>query len=85
MADKLTEFIDKSFKPLINFIGKNKVKNENITGIVLGDTDIQLCSLKKKKEGYAIEEYSYQKINGIGQDQDIYTASTFLSDQIKLK
>jgi len=83
MADKLTEFIDKSFKPLINFIGKNKVKNENITGIVLGDTDIQLCSLKKKKEGYAIEEYSYQKINGIGQDQDIYSASTFLSDQIK--
>lgn len=83
MADKFTEFLDKAFKPLINFIGNNKIKNENITGIVLGDTEIQICSTKKKGENFIVEQYSYQKIAGIGADQDIFTASTYLSDQIK--
>ena len=83
MADKITEFIDKAFKPLIAFVGKNKLNKENITGIVLGDTDIQLCYLEQKKGTYHLKEYSYQKIAGIGQDQDIFSASTYLSDQIK--
>ena len=83
MADKITEFIDKAFKPLIAFVGKSKLKKENITGIVLGDTDIQLCYLEQTKGTYHLKEYSYQKIAGIGQDQDIFSASTYLSDQIK--
>ena len=83
MADKITELIDKALKPVMTFIGKNKLNKENITGIVLGDTDIQLCYLEKKKGSYHLKEYSYQKIAGIGQDQDIFTASTYLSDQIK--
>ena len=83
MADKITEFIDKAFKPLIAFVGKNKLNKENITGIVLGDTDIQLCYLEQKKGTYHLKEYSYQQIAGIGQDQDIFSASTYLSDQIK--
>ena len=29
MADKITEFIDKAFKPLIAFVGKNKLNKEN--------------------------------------------------------
>ena len=83
MADKITELIDKALKPVLTVIGKNKLNKENITGIVLGDTDIQLCCLETKKGSYHLKEYSYQKIAGIGQDQDIFTASTYLSDQIK--
>ena len=83
MANKIVELINKGLKPVIEFIGKQKLKSENLVGVVLGDTDIQICTLIKKKGEYTVDQFSYQNIAGIGKDQDIFTASTYLSDQVK--
>ena len=83
MANKIVELINKGLKPVIELIGKQKLKSENLVGVVLGDTDIQICTLIKKKGEYTVDQFSYQNIAGIGKDQDIFTASTYLSDQVK--
>ena len=83
MIDKLGPPIAKAFKPIINIIGKNHLKNERVLGVVFRDKYIQVAEISFKKKQYKIENFSNQHISGVGDDQDIFSATTFLSDQVK--
>ena len=83
MIDKLGPPLTKTFKPIINIIGKNHLKNERVLGVVFRDKYIQVAEIYFKKKQYKIENFSNQHISGIGDDQDIFSATTFLSDQVK--
>ena len=81
--DKIKEAIVKIFDPIVKLIGKRNLKKEKIIGVALKDKEIQICELSFVKGTWKVLNYSYQEIVGIGQDQDIYSATTYLSDQIK--
>ena len=81
--DKIKEAIAKIFDPIVKLIGKRNLKKEKIIGVALKDKEIQICELSFVKGTWKVLNYSYQEIVGIGQDQDIYSATTYLSDQIK--
>jgi len=81
--DKIKEAIVKIFDPIVKLIGKRNLKKEKIIGVALKDKEIQICELSFVKGAWKVLNYSYQEIVGIGQDQDIYSATTYLSDQIK--
>ena len=83
MIDKLGPPIAKVFKPIINLIGKNHLKNERVLGVVFREKYIQVAEISLKKKQYKIENFSNQQISGVGDDQDIFSATTFLSDQVK--
>ena len=79
----ITEIINKGLEPVFQKLGKISLNQENILGIALKDNEIQIIDLIYKKKTWQVKNYNYQKIEGIGKDQDIYSASTYLSDQIK--
>jgi Tfp pilus assembly PilM family ATPase len=83
MASKFVEFINKSLDPVFKKLGKSNLNKENILGIFFQDNEIEIANIKKKKNTWLVNDYTYQKIAGIGKDQDIYSASTYLADQIK--
>ena len=83
MIDKIGPPIAKAFKPIINLIGKNHLKNERVLGVVFREKFIQIAEISLKKKQYKIENFSNQQIAGIGDDQDIFSATTYLSDQVK--
>lgn len=83
MASKFVEFINKSLDPVFKKLGKSNLNKENILGIFFQDNEIEIANIKKKKNTWLVKDYTYQKIAGIGKDQDIYSASTYLADQIK--
>jgi type IV pilus assembly protein PilN len=83
MASKFVEFINKSLDPVFKKLGKSNLNKENILGIFFQDNEIEIANIKKKKNTWLVNDYTYQKIEGIGKDQDIYSASTYLADQIK--
>jgi type IV pilus assembly protein PilN len=83
MTSKFVEFINKSLDPVFKKLGKSNLNKENILGIFFQDNEIEIANIKKKKNTWLVNDYTYQKIEGIGKDQDIYSASTYLADQIK--
>ena len=83
MIDKISPIISKIFKPVINIIGKSNLNKEKILGIVLRDKSIQIAEISYKKNITKLDNYSNQQLAGIGEDQDIFSATTYLSDQIK--
>ena len=83
MVQKLIEILNKQLKPIFKKCGEFSIKKENILGVVLKDNEIQIIELLKKKSSWFAKGYTYQQIAGIGKDQDIFSASTYLSDQVK--
>ena len=83
MIDKISPTIAKIFKPVINIIGKSNLNKEKILGIVLRDKAIQIAEISYKKNIIKLDNFSNQELAGIGEDQDIFTATTYLSDQVK--
>jgi Tfp pilus assembly protein PilN len=83
MANKINEILNKNLEPIFKKMGKINLKKENILGISFKDNEIQIIDLIYKKKSWQAKEYSYQQIAGIGKDQDIFTASTYLADQVK--
>ena len=81
--DKIKKIIAQFFSPIIKQIGKLNFKKEKLIGVVLKETEIQICEIALIKGNWKVINFSNQEIAGIGQDQDIYSASTYLSDQIK--
>ena len=79
----ITEILNKKLEPVFQKLGSVALKNENLLGVSFKDDEIQIIDLIYKKKAWHVKDYTYQKIAGIGKDQDIYTASTYLSDQIK--
>ena len=83
MIDKISPIIAKIFKPVINIIGKSNLNKEKILGIALRDKSIQIAEISYKKNVIKLDNFSNQELAGIGEDQDIFTATTYLSDQVK--
>ena len=83
MVQKLIEILNKQLKPIFKKCGEFSIKKENILGVVFKDNEIQIIELLKKKSSWFAKGYTYQQIAGIGKDQDIFSASTYLSDQVK--
>ena len=83
MANKINEILNKNLEPIFKKLGSINLKKENILGISFKDNEIQIIDLVYKKKSWKAKEYSYQQIAGIGADQDIFTASTYLGDQVK--
>ena len=83
MANKINEILNKNLDPIFKKIGKINLSKENILGISFKDNEIQVIELVHKKNSWKAKNYSYQQIAGIGEDQDIFTASSYLSDQVK--
>ena len=83
MIDKINEILNKNLDPIFKKIGKINLSKENILGISFKDNEIQVIELVHKKNSWKAKNYSYQQIAGIGEDQDIFTASSYLSDQVK--
>ena len=81
--DKIKELLTKVFAPIIQQIGKLNFKKEKLIGVVLKEKELQICEIALVKGKWKVLNFSNQEIAGIGQDQDIYSASTYLSDQIK--
>ena len=81
--DKIKELLAKVFAPIIQQIGKFNFKKEKLIGVVLKEKELQICEIAQIKDKWKVLNFSNQEIAGIGQDQDIYSASTYLSDQIK--
>ena len=81
--DKIKELLTKVFAPIIQQIGKLNFKKEKLIGVVLKEKELQICEIALEKGKWKVLNFSSQEITGIGQDQDIYSASTDLSDQIK--
>ena len=81
--DKIKELIAKALNPVIILIGKLSFKKEKVIGVVLRDKQIQICEVNFAKDKWKVINFSNQEISGIGQDQDIYSAATYLSDQVK--
>jgi len=79
----ITELLNKNLEPIFQKLGKISLNGEKILGIALKDHEIQLIELVYKKKIWQVKDYTYQQIAGIGKDQDIYSASTYLSDQVK--
>lgn len=83
MIDKLGPPIAKAFAPVIKLIGKSHSKNERVIGVVLRDKFIQAAEISFKKDVCKLDNFSNQQIAGIGEDQDLLSATTYLSDQVK--
>ena len=81
--DKIKEILAKVFAPIIQQIGKFNLKKEKLIGVVLKEKELQICEIALVKGKWKVLNFSNQEIAGIGQDQDIYSAATYLSDQIK--
>ena len=81
--NKIKEILAKVFAPIIQQIGKFNFKKEKLIGVVLKEKELQICEIAQIKDKWKVLNFSNQEIAGIGQDQDIYSASTYLSDQIK--
>ena len=81
--DKIKELLAKVFAPIIQQIGKLNFKKEKLIGVVLKEKELQICEIAQIKNKWKVLNFSNQKIAGIGEEQDIYSASTDLSDQIK--
>ena len=81
--DKIKEILAKLFAPIILQIGKLNFKKEKLIGVVLKEKELQICEIAHVKGKWKVLNFSNQEIAGIGQDQDIYSAATYLSDQIK--
>jgi len=81
--DKIKELLAKVFAPIIQQIGRFNFKKEKLIGVVLKEKELQICEIAQIKGNWKVLNFSNQEIAGIGQDQDIYSASTYLSDQIK--
>ena len=81
--DKIKEILAKVFAPIIQQIGKFNLKKEKLIGVVLKEQELQICEIAHAKGKWKVLNFSNQEIAGIGQDQDIYSAATYLSDQIK--
>ena len=81
--NKIKEILAKIFAPIIQQIGKFNCKKEKLIGVVLKEKELQICEIALVKSKWKVLNFSNQKIAGIGQEQDIYSASTDLSDQIK--
>lgn len=79
----ITELLNKNLEPIFQKLGKISLNGEKILGVAFKDNEIQLIELIYKKKIWQVKDYTYQQIAGIGKDQDIYSASTYLSDQIK--
>ena len=79
----ITELLNKNLEPIFQKLGKISLNGEKILGVAFKDNEIQLIELVYKKKTWQVKDYTYQQIAGIGKDQDIYSASTYLSDQIK--
>ena len=79
----ITEILNKNLEPVFQKLGKISLKNEKILGVAFKDNEIQIIELVLKKNNWHVKNYTYQQIAGIGKDQDIYSASTYLSDQVK--
>ena len=45
--------------------------------------NIQAAEISLKKKQYKVDNFSNQQIAGIGEDQDLLSATTYLSDQVK--
>ena len=83
MIDKFGPPIAKAFAPIIKLIGKSHSKNERVIGVVLRDKFIQAAEISFKKDVCKLDNFSNQQIAGIGEDQDLLSATTYLSDQVK--
>ena len=83
MIDKITPHIAKIFAPAINLIGKSHSNKEKVIGVVFREKNIQLAEISFKKGVCKLENFSNQHIAGIGEDQDFFSATTYLSDQVK--
>ena len=81
--DKIKEILAKVFAPVIQQIGKLNFKKEKLIGVVLKEKELQICELELVKNKWKVLNFSKREIAGIGQDQDIYSATTYLSDQVK--
>ena len=81
--NKIKEILAKIFAPIIQQIGKFNCKKEKLIGVVLKEKELQICEIALVKSKWKVLNFSNQKIAGIGEEQDIYSASTYLSDQIK--
>ena len=81
--DKIKEILAKIFAPIIQQIGKFNCKKEKLIGVVLKEKELQVCEIALVKGKWKVLNFSNQEIAGVGQEQDIYSASTDLSDQIK--
>jgi len=81
--DKIKEILAKIFAPIIQQIGRLNFKKEKLIGVVLKEKELQICEIAFVKGKWKVLNFSNQEIAGIGQDQDIYSAATYLSDQIK--
>ena len=79
----ITELLNKNLEPIFQKLGKISLNGEKILGVAFKDNEIQLIELIYKKKIWQVKDYTFQQIAGIGKDQDIYSASTYLSDQIK--
>jgi len=79
----ITELLNKNLEPIFQKLGKISLNNESILGAAFKDNEIQIIELVYKKNTWQVKDYTYQQIAGIGKDQDIYSASTYLSDQVK--
>ena len=83
MIDKIGPPIAKAFAPIIKLIGNRHSKNERVVGVVLRDKYIQAAEISFKKNVCKLDNFSNQQIEGIGEDQDLLSATTYLSDQVK--
>ena len=83
MVKKVIDILNQQLKPIFKKCGKFDLKKEKLLGVSFKESEIQIIELLKKKDSWFANGYTYQKIAGIGKDQDIYSASTYLSDQIK--
>lgn len=79
----IKELLNKTLEPVFKKLGKINLNSENILGVSIKDKEIQAIDLIYKKKSWQVKDYIFQQIAGIGKDQDIYTASTYLSDQVK--
>ena len=78
----ITELLNKNLEPIFQKLGKISLNKETILGAAFKDNEIQIIELVFKKNAWQVKDFTYQQIAGIGKDQDIYSASTYLSDQI---
>ena len=79
----ITELLNKNLEPIFQKLGKISLNKETILGAAFKDNEIQIIELVFKKNAWQVKDFTYQQIAGIGKDQDIYSASTYLGDQIK--
>ena len=77
MIDKLGPPIAKAFAPIIKIIGNSHAKKEKVIGVVFRDKYIQAAEISFKKNVCKVDNFSNQQIAGIGDDQDILSATTY--------